>query len=99
VLSQFNPSHTYQYSPGASFNAAASLSGPAQVIPANGVLVSTLASPGVATTYTVRVYNQSGCYSDMTVLLMPTVCECPAEICLPYVIKQTKRPGRLGDQK
>ncbi|WP_198424789.1 SdrD B-like domain-containing protein, partial [Spirosoma endbachense] len=69
VLSQFNPKHTYQYSVGASFNAAASLSGPAQVIPANGVLVSTLASPGVATTYTVRVYNQSGCYTDMTVLL------------------------------
>ncbi|QIP15074.1 DUF11 domain-containing protein [Spirosoma aureum] len=99
VLSQFNPKHTYQYSPGASFNPAASLSGPAQVIPANGVLASTLASPGVATAYTVRVYNQSGCYSDMTVLLMPTVCDCPAEVCLPYVIKQTKRPGRLGDQK
>jgi uncharacterized repeat protein (TIGR01451 family) len=97
VLSQFNPSHTYQYSPGASFNAAASLSGPAQVIPANGVLVSTLASPGVATTYTVRVYNQSGCYSDMTVLLMPTVCGCPAEICVPFILQQTKRPQRIGD--
>ncbi|QIP15075.1 DUF11 domain-containing protein [Spirosoma aureum] len=97
VLSQFNPKHTYQYSLGASFNPAASLSGPAQVIPANGVLASTLASPGVATAYTVRVYNQSGCYSDMTVLLMPTVCGCPAEICVPFILQQTKRPQRIGD--
>ncbi|QHW00217.1 hypothetical protein GJR95_36650 [Spirosoma endbachense] len=67
------------------------------MIPANGVLVSTLASPGVATTYTVRVYNQSGCYTDMTVLLMPTVCGCPAEICVPFILQQTKRPQRIGD--
>ncbi|GAB2558432.1 hypothetical protein GCM10027190_05260 [Spirosoma areae] len=97
VISGFNAAYTYQYSAGATFNPAASLSGPPQVIPAGGVLVSNLVSPASATAYTVRVYNSSGCYTDMTVMLIPTVCGCPADVCVPYVIQQTKRPRRIGD--
>ena len=99
TLSQFTPGNTYQYSLGTEFNQAASLSGPAQVIPAGGVIVSNLASPVAATSYTVRVYNASGCYTDVTVLLLPTVCGCPAEICVPFVIQQTKRGVRIGEAR
>ncbi|GAB4028663.1 hypothetical protein GCM10028809_16830 [Spirosoma gilvum] len=99
VLSGFGSGLTYQYSLGASFNAGASLSGAAQVIPANGLIASNLVNPGTAQSYTVRVYTASGCYKDVTVLLMPTVCGCPADICVPYVISQTKRPQRIGDPR
>ena len=97
TLSQFTAGNTYQYSLGTSFNPAASLSGAAQVIPTGGLIASNLASPVAATSYTVRVYNASGCYTDVTVLLLPTVCGCPAEICVPFVIQQTKRVPRIGD--
>ena len=97
VLSGFNPANTYQYSVGNSFNEAAPLSGSAQLIPSGGVIVSNLANPAVAQAYTIRVYNGSGCYTDVTVMLLPTVCGCPAEVCVPYVIQQTKRAKRIGD--
>jgi uncharacterized repeat protein (TIGR01451 family) len=97
ILSDFRPAYTYQYSLGASFNAAASLSGPIQAIPANGVIASNLVNPTVAQSYTVRVYNTAGCYTDMTVLLIPTVCGCPAAVCVPFIIQQTKRDMRFSD--
>ncbi|WP_168207887.1 SdrD B-like domain-containing protein [Spirosoma sp. KCTC 42546] len=99
VLTGFNPAYTYQYSLGSSFNEAAPLSGSAKVIPAGGVLVNNLANPVVAQAYTIRVYNASGCYTDVTVMLLPTVCGCPAEVCVPYVISQTKRAKRIGDPR
>ena len=97
VITGFKPTHTYQYSAGATFNPAASLSGGPKVIPVGGVLASNLVSPTVGTLYTIRVYNGSGCYVDQTVLLTPTICGCPAEVCVPYVIQQTKRANRIGD--
>ncbi|GAB4050023.1 SdrD B-like domain-containing protein [Spirosoma litoris] len=97
VLSAFKPTYTYQYSLGTSFNEAAVLSGTKQVIPANGVIVSNLANPVSAQAYTVRVYNASGCYTDVTVLLPSTVCDCPPASCVPLLVKQTKRAKRIGD--
>ncbi|GAB2552356.1 hypothetical protein GCM10027085_49660 [Spirosoma aerophilum] len=97
TLSDFKPTQTYQYSLGSSFNQAAVLSGSAKVIPANGIIVSTLSNPAVAQAYTVRVYNGSGCYKDVTVLLLPTICGCPADVCVPFVLQQTKRPKRIGN--
>ena len=90
VLTNFSPTHTYQYSLGATFNPSASLSGAPSAIPANGILATTLPNPTIAQTYTVRVRNTSGCFTDVTVTLAPTVCECPAEICIPVVIQKTK---------
>ncbi|MBD2701084.1 DUF11 domain-containing protein [Spirosoma sp. BT702] len=96
VLTDFDASHTYQYSAGATFDAANVLSGAAATIPANGVLVNTLANPAASQFYTVRVYNSTGCYRDVTVVLDPTVCACPADRCVPFVVQQTKRPPRIG---
>ncbi|QMW01114.1 Cna B-type domain-containing protein [Spirosoma foliorum] len=99
TLSGFKAAYTYQYSLGSTFNQAASLSGAAKAIPAGGVIVSNLVNPAVAQAYTVRVYNASGCYTDVTVMLMPTVCGCPADVCVPYVITQSKRAKRIGDPR
>ncbi|WP_338875350.1 putative Ig domain-containing protein [Spirosoma sp. SC4-14] len=99
VLSNVQTGYTYQYSAGATFDEAAPLSGSAQVIPVGGTIASNLPSPAVAQAYTIRVYNSSGCYTDVTVLLQPTVCGCPAEICVPFVIQQTKRGPRIGDAR
>ena len=88
VLSQFRVGYTYQYSASASFNPAASLSGAAQAIPANGLIVSNLFNPAVTTTYTIRVYNSAGCHNDVTVTLMPAVCTCPASVCIPFVSRK-----------
>ena len=99
VLSGFNPTHTYQYSLGNTFDPMASLSGVAQVIPANGLIATNLSNPATPQLYTVRVYNSSGCYTDTTVTLTPTVCNCPADICVPFVLTQTKRPIRIGDPR
>ncbi|RAI75719.1 hypothetical protein HMF3257_18990 [Spirosoma telluris] len=74
VLSNFRPGYTYQYSFGADFNPAASLSGPAKAIPVGGVIVNNIANPVVAQSYTIRVYNASGCYTDVTVVMLPAIC-------------------------
>ena len=91
VLSNFNPGHTYQYSLGTVFNAAASLSGSPKTIPVNGVLSTTLPNSAASQSYTVRVYNSSGCYVDQTVTIPPTACSCPADVCVPFTLTRTKR--------
>jgi hypothetical protein len=93
MLSHFNQCHSDPYSSGASFNADASL--PAQVIPPNAVIASSLADSGTDQLYTVRVDNDSGYYIDRTAILTPTGCDSPAEACLPQVIQQTRRSQRL----
>jgi hypothetical protein len=97
VITGFNKTHSYQYSAGPAFNSAASLSGTAKSIPSNGVLTSALVSPTTRAAYSVRVYNQSGCYVDQTALLLPTVCGCPTNDCVPYMIKKTRTPRHIGD--
>ena len=99
VLSKFRPGQTYQYSIGTTFNPAAAQPSFRQSIPSSGVIVTTLSNPVVAQSYTVRVYNRAGCYMDVTVSLPPTLCTCPAEVCVPYVIQQTKRAKRIGDTR
>lgn len=90
VLSGFNAANTYQFSPGTTFDVANVISGAPQLIPANGVITSTLANPVATQSYTVRVTNSAGCFTDVTVTLTPTVCVCPAEICVPFVVRKTR---------
>jgi uncharacterized repeat protein (TIGR01451 family) len=90
VLSGFDATHTYQYSLGATFDVANSLSGAPQLIPVNGLIASTLPNPVAAQLYTVRVTNSNGCYTDVTVSLLPTTCICPANICVPFTLRRTK---------
>ncbi|QHV98735.1 putative Ig domain-containing protein [Spirosoma endbachense] len=97
ILSDFNPIYTYQYSAGASFDPAASLSGAAQLIPPGGSIVNNLVNPATDQLYTVRVYNELGCSTDVTMILRSTVCGCPPDQCVPFVITQTQRGKRIGD--
>ncbi len=89
ILSDYDPSHTVQYSIGNTFNPLLA-PGPAQPIAAGGVLVTNLVDSGVAQAYTIRVYNRAGCFQDRTVILTPTTCSCPPPICVPVVIRHIK---------
>ena len=90
VLTGFDPTHTYQYSLGITFDPLNTLSGAPQTIPINGLIASTLSSPLAAQSYTVRVTNSNGCYTDVTVSLLPTTCICPPNICVPFTLRRTK---------
>ncbi len=89
-LSQYQPGATYQYSLGSTFNASASLSGAAQAIPGDGLIVNNLSNPETAQDYTVRVYNASGCFIDQTVRLETTTCVCPPPTCIPITVQQIR---------
>lgn len=96
VLSSFGPDHTYQYSLGVAFDTTALLSGSPQAIPVNGVIATTLPNSVESQSYTVRVYNSAGCYVDQTVTIPPTVCACPADICVPFTLTRAKRSAPIG---
>jgi SdrD B-like domain len=50
----------------------------------------TLPNPTADKSYTVRVFNVNGCYTDKTVVLKTRVCECKPDVCIPYSYKKTK---------
>ena len=77
--------YRYAISEGSSFTATSPATQP---VPANGVIATTLTAPK---TYTVRVYDQLGCYADRTVTLNAD-CVCPPAICVPISIKKVVRP-------
>ncbi len=75
--------YSYAVSEGSSFTVA----NPALLnLPQDGVVSSGLSA---TKTYTVRIYNQLGCYRDVTVTITVN-CACPPEICVPVIIKKTK---------
>jgi hypothetical protein len=72
-------------------------SGPAYGAPTNLMVTSgavsftNLPNPGTSQAYTIRLYNPGGtCYTDVTVILEPSICNCPAPKCVPLVIQKTK---------
>ncbi len=99
VLSGFDSSYTYQYSAGASFNQATALDLIRKEIPVNGVIANNLTNPVTSQPYTVRIYSRADCYTDVVVTLQPSGCICPADVCLPFIIQQTKRVKRIGDAR
>jgi hypothetical protein len=52
--------------------------------------VLSLTNPTADRNYTVRVFNSTGCYTDKVVILKTRVCECKADVCLPYAVRKTK---------
>ena len=60
-------------------------------IPEDGVIVRNLPNPSFLEIYTVRVTNRSGCYIEIQVMLMETVCDCKPDSCIPLVIKKITR--------
>ena len=88
ILTNFVQGNTYDYTTGNTYTGSKTATS-ATLIPANGILVNNLSNPSTnAITYTIRVWNQGGCYSDKTVTLFKTVCNCPEPKCVPFVIQK-----------
>jgi hypothetical protein len=85
---------TYELVKGATFASGTPITAGRVSLPSNGLLTSTMTSG----TYWVRVYNATGCYREMMVVILPANCECPADVCVPFVLKQTKRGPRIGER-
>ncbi|RIV17852.1 hypothetical protein DYU11_30730 [Fibrisoma montanum] len=90
VLGGFNPADRYDFTVGPTYTGPAT--GPAGLptIPANGVIAQNLANPASPQPYTVRVFSDNGCFRDVTVVLVPSTCECP-EICVPVSLQKISR--------
>ena len=80
--------NTAQYSYAISEGSSFTVTNPTlAVVPANGVIATNLVGDR---TYTVRIYNGLGCYRDVTVQVV-TNCQCPADSCVPVVIKKIRK--------
>ena len=51
-------------------------------------------SPAIAQDYTIRVYSATGCFTDTVVTILPTLCNCPPPVCVPFVVKKTRAQGK-----
>lgn len=77
---------TYDYTEGLTYTGTKTFTtGTAFTTPVSG-----LANPLADKNYTVRVFNNTGCYTDKTVILKTRVCECKPNVCLPYSFRKTK---------
>ncbi|WP_445422156.1 DUF11 domain-containing protein [Arsenicibacter rosenii] len=75
--------YRYAITEGSSFTAV----NPAlSAVPADGSLATNLTGDR---TYTVRMYNQLGCYRDVS-LTLTTNCSCPPAICVPVTVKKIR---------
>lgn len=92
LVSTTATTYTYQVAQGATFGGGILITPTQQALPPTGLLSNSLA----AGTYTVRVYNALGCFRDVVVIVPPANCQCPADVCTPFVITQTKRAPRVG---
>ncbi|AQG80733.1 hypothetical protein [Spirosoma montaniterrae] len=80
----FDPDWTYELSLTGQFT------GRSTPMPADGILLGGMRSKGNPQTYTVRVYNETGCYSVKSTRLIHERCPCPAPKCLPIMITKVK---------
>ena len=67
----------YDFTIGTSYTGGLTTYAAATAIPVGGVITNTLANPASATSYTVRIFNSSDCFIDITVVLNPANCMCP----------------------
>jgi hypothetical protein len=79
--SKFDYSEGVTYTGNATYQTATAIAG-------DGVLLNDLAN--IAKTFTIRVFNDSGCFTDKTIELPKTDCQCPTNVCLPFEVKKTK---------
>lgn len=86
VVSSTDAAATYDYTEGITYTGTKTFAtGTAITTPVIGLL-----NPTLDKSYTVRVFNSTGCYTDKTVILKPRVCECKPDVCVPYSFRKTK---------
>ncbi len=92
VVSGFDVANKYDFSEGTSYTGTKTFATATanSTIPASGVIANNLANPTVEKSYTVRMFNANGCYTDKTVKLIERACLCKPDVCLPYSFKKTK---------
>ena len=73
TLSNFGATDHYDISQGSSYTGTQTYA-TSTLIPAGGVVSSTLANPTTPQVYTVRVFTSAGCTTDLQVTLNPTIC-------------------------
>ena len=83
-ITGYQPTDTYEMAVNGSF------SGRGSAIPANGVIVGGISRTGIPKTYTVRIYNSLGCYSDRSITMTNAACTCVTIHCVPIVIVKVK---------
>jgi hypothetical protein len=72
------------YGTGPAYNAPTNVT-----VTAGTVSFTNLPNPATSQSYTIRLFNPGGaCYTDVTVILQPSVCACPPAKCIPVVIKR-----------
>ncbi|AKD56030.1 SdrD B-like domain-containing protein [Spirosoma radiotolerans] len=62
-----------------------------QTVNGGAVSFTGLPNPASPQAYTVRLYSAGGtCFTDVSVVLSPAECQCPAPKCVPVVIRKTR---------
>ena len=89
ILSGFDVANKYDYSEGITYIGTKTFAN-ATIIPTNGVIANSLVNPTTDKSYTVRVFNNTDCFTDKTVVLKVRACECKPDVCLPYSFRKTK---------
>ena len=80
TVSNFGATDKYAFVSGSSYSGSATYAAGSTTIPAGGVIVNNLANPAANQDYTVRVFQNGGCFKDITVTLAPKTC---AIVCTP----------------
>lgn len=83
-ITGYQPNDTYEMAVNGRF------SGKRTAIPADGVIAGGISRTGVPKTYSVRIYNSLGCYTDRTITMTNAVCTCANTHCVPLVIAKTR---------
>ena len=86
TISGFAVGTNYQLSPGTVFNSMNATS--LQSVPLNGIIKNDVTNTNQS--FTVRVFNSNNCSRDYRVDFVEIGCQCPAEICIPFIIKKVK---------
>jgi uncharacterized repeat protein (TIGR01451 family) len=88
---------TLQNTVQAGISAGGTYTGPAygdasnQSVSGGAVSFTNLPNPASPQPYTIRLYSANGaCFTDVTVVLSPADCQCPAARCVPVVIRKTR---------
>ena len=53
--------------------------------------MANIPNPTATKTYTIRVFNASGCYTDQVVKIQPVACDCGPQECVPITIQKTSK--------
>ena len=90
IVSGFDSANKYDYSEGTTYTGTKTFA-TAVVIPSDGILANNLANPTTDKSYTLRIFNSNGCFTDKTVVLKTRVCECKPDVCVPFTMKKVTR--------